>query len=136
MNNPGKESRKFFRSTIKNHRWYDYSFIYKILIKTLEYKEKNWHKSHYLNSEKDLDNIKLAKSYLIELYNDNFLDKYMDPIDKEYGSLEIEDGSIKRPIEPVREVIMEAYRKANKDKTRVKRKLYLLLYKELENWWD
>jgi len=136
MNNPGKESRKFFRSTIKNHRWYDYNFIYTIIIKTLEYMEKNWHKSHYVDANKDLMNIKLAKSYLIELRADEFIDKYMVPIDKEYGSLEIEDGTIKRPIEPAREVVLQAYKNANKDKNRVKRKLYLLLYKELENWWD
>lgn len=136
MKNAGKKSRKFFKNTVKKHRWYDYSFIYTFLIKILEYMEKNWHKSHYLNSEKDLNNIKLAKSYLIQLRDDDFLDKYIDPIDKKYGSLGINNHTINRPKRVPNEILRKAYSDAHRDKTRIKRKLYLLLYKELENWWD
>jgi len=136
MRNSGKDARKFFRSTIKKHRWYDYNFIYVILIKTLEYMEKNWCKSVSMDSDAVIKNIRLAKSYLIELRDDNFVNKYLDLIDEKYGPLEFVDSTLKRHIEPNHTIINEAYRKADADKTRVKRKLYLLLYKELENWWD
>ena len=40
-----------YKSVIWNDRWYDYSYIFKILEFKLEQNIKNWDKSHYVGSE-------------------------------------------------------------------------------------
>ena len=40
-----------YKSIIWNDRWYDYSYIFKILEFKLEQNIKNWDKSHYVGSE-------------------------------------------------------------------------------------
>lgn len=40
-----------YKSVIWNDRWYDYSYIFKILEFKLEQNIKNWDKAHYVGSE-------------------------------------------------------------------------------------
>ena len=40
-----------YKSIIWNDRWYDYSYIFKILEFKLEQNNKNWNKAHYVGSE-------------------------------------------------------------------------------------
>ena len=40
-----------YKSIIWNDRWYDYSYIFKILEFKLEQNIKNWNKAHYVGSE-------------------------------------------------------------------------------------
>ena len=47
----GLKNLWIYKSIIWNDRWYDYSYIFKILEFKLEQNIKNWNKAHYVGSE-------------------------------------------------------------------------------------
>jgi len=149
MRNETKTNRKFWGKTMKSDRWWDFSFFYTIIGKKLEQLEKNWHKSHYLNWQDDLKNIKECRRLFQLLNDDVFLENRTKHIDEKYGETEMSSGPedergcseviLSRPNDPNDEagcLFREAMKLAAKDKTRTKRKAFLMLYKEIEKWWD
>lgn len=83
-----------YKSVIWNDRWYDYSFIIKLLEFKLKYTIKNWDKAHYIGSDFTKKRMQIILNRIEEYQTnlDNLQEMYyLKKIDKkEYRRLKEE----------------------------------------------
>lgn len=150
MNSESKRNRKYWKRVIKEDRWYDYSFLLKIIEHKINHMIINWDKSHYLDSEKDKLKMIEVKNALRLFREDNFFDKYYKEFVNKYGKLEKEwtdtgeenlvelNYSIngKEWTQEVRKEYNKYLQLAEIDKNKCKDFIFDTLKEEIEKWWD
>lgn len=132
---------KWFPTIYKDREW-DYEFIYIILHKKLDNMEKffNSDESWTSDSEKVAEQIKEVKILCKNLINDNYLSEALKPFDEKYGDIEIfkcVDNRLEHNVDD--ETLLmhrECGKLADKNREEDKNKLFDLLKKYIDNWWD
>lgn len=74
LNDQELENFDFWFSTIKKDRWWDYSFLLKIIDKKLEQMEKHWDEAIYVDAKLDKKQIKKSRKMLNFLINNDAFD--------------------------------------------------------------
>jgi hypothetical protein len=127
---------------IYNDRDWDYYFIYAILHKKLDNMEKffNSDKAWTSKSEGVAEQIKEVKILCENLMNDNYLSEALKPFDEKYGEVslfKIIDHKLEYNVDD-EAVLMhrECGKFSDKNREEDKNKLFDLIKKNIDNWWD
>ncbi len=142
-------SKRYWKKTIEENFWFDYIYIFKLIRHQINLMILNWDTSYSVNSQETKKEMQdVLKD--IDLYiADEFCDKYLEEIDKKYGSLQLtRDDSTSR--DDTREVFLkrefeddntekeflEAMRKGQVDKDACRCRIFDTMRDKIENWWD
>ena len=138
---------KYFH-VVWNDRHWDGDYIYLLLHRKLELKEKFFRSdnTHTLNSDETADEIKLVKEALNRLIEDDYLTEETKEYDEKYGHLDIlifkeaEGKNYSRRVETRPEeavkVFREACDRANKREDTDRKFVFNYMIDHIEGWWD
>jgi len=141
----GLKNLWFYRKIIWNDRWFDHSYLLRMMEIKLQNMSQNWDKSIYVDWEKDKATIDEALILLNLLIEDQFLEKAMNLMNEKYGKLEmnLDDNSTVlftrggRPETPEeRDDWKICHEFAEEEKKKTQDKFFKLFAENYEKWWD
>jgi len=135
----------FYKEVVWSDRWFDHSYLLRVLERKLQQMSQNWDKSIYVDWEEDKANIDETLRLLNLLIEDEFLENAMVLMDEEYGKLEmdLDDNSHvlftrgkKLETSEERDDWKICHEFAADEKKTIQDKFFKLFAENYEKWWD
>lgn len=132
---------KWFPVIWQDRDW-DYYYIYAILHKKLDNMEKFFNSDEAWTSKSEgvAEQLKEVKVLCENLINGNYLSEALKPFDEKYGEVKIfkfVDGKLEHNVDDeTLSMYRECGKLADKNEEQDKNKLFDLINKNIDNWWD